>query len=160
MDLIRHDNTSIIFDFNISVISLRSSTIAQRKPKKGKYQLDAFLHQYSFIFFILFFALALWAFWTSYYGRSSTGMSAAIRFHGIAMTTWCLLLISQPFLIRLKKKRLHKWVGKFSYLLVPFILFSGAHLAHLTILQQPIGSTSYYFSIALMYNSLIAFAII
>ncbi len=122
--------------------------------------LDVFLHRKGYFGFILFFAFALWAFWTSYYGILGSDMPTAIRFHGTTMTLWCLMLIIQPFLIRLNKRKIHRWVGTLSYVLVPFILFSGAHLAHGTILQSPPASPSYYFSIALMYNSLIVFAIL
>jgi len=139
---------------------MKSTAIPRRKSKKGSTHLDHFLSQHSYIFFILFFGFALWAFWTSYYGRLSSNMSMAIRFHGTIMTVWCLLLIAQPFLIKLRKNRIHRWIGTLSYIIVPFILLSGAHLAHLTIRQQPVGSPSYYFSIALTFNSLIAFAII
>lgn len=139
---------------------MKSTALPQRKSKKRSFHLDHFLTQHSYIFFILFFAFTLWAFWTSFYGRLSNDMPMAIHFHGATMTLWCLLLISQPFLIRLKKNKWHRWMGTLSYILVPFILFSGAHLAHMTIRQQPVGSPSYYFAIALTFNSLIAFAII
>ena len=139
---------------------MKSSAFSQQKTKETSLRPDPFQFQHSYILFIGFFGFALWAFWTSYYGKLTADFPMAIRFHGTAMTLWCLLLILQPLLIRLKKNKLHRKVGLISYLLVPFILFSGAHLARITILQSPVGSPSYYFSIALMYNSLIVFVIL
>lgn len=118
------------------------------------------LHQYGFLFLFLFFILVLWAFWSSYYQTIFSPHPTAIRLHGTAMTLWCLMLIGQAFLVRWKKLRLHKRIGIMSYGLVPFILWSGAHLAYITIHQAPQRSYDYYYMIALMYNSLIVFAIL
>jgi hypothetical protein len=120
--------------------------------------LDGFLYNRSAIAFVLFFGLAIWAFWTSYYGKLTADFPTAIRFHGVTMSLWCLMLISQAFLIRLKKNKIHRLIGKLSYIIVPFILFSGAHLAQITINDSPPGSELYYYLIALMFNSLILFA--
>lgn len=117
------------------------------------------LYRNTVFYFILFFMLALLAFWTSYYGVLRQPMSMAIHLHGITMTLWCLMLISQAFLIRTKRHPLHRIMGKFSYILVPFILFSGAHLAHITVSEAQPGTSAYYYMIALMYNALIVFTI-
>jgi hypothetical protein len=122
--------------------------------------LDRFLYQHNVIAFIIFFGLALWAFWTSYYGKLHQDMAWSMRFHGMAMTAWCLMLIGQSLLIRMKQNKIHKRIGKLSYLIVPFILISGAHLAQITVRSNEIGSALYYYWIALMFNSLIAFAIL
>lgn len=121
---------------------------------------DSYLYLYSALAFLIFFALVLWAFWTSYYGDFFGQHQISIRLHGISMTLWCLMLISQALLIRSKRFRLHRNMGKISYVLVPFIIWSGAHLAFQTIHQAPVGSDAYYYMIALMYNSLIVFAIL
>jgi hypothetical protein len=117
------------------------------------------LYRNSVFFLVLFFLLAILAFFTSYYGILQRPMPYAVHLHGISMTLWCLMLISQSFLIRTKKYRVHRMLGKLSYVLVPFILFSGAHLAHNTISEAQPGSAPYYYMIALMYNALIVFAI-
>lgn len=118
------------------------------------------LHQYGFLFLLFFFVLVLWAFWSSYYKTILSPHPSAIRLHGTAMTLWCMMLIGQAFLIRWKKFKLHKRIGVLSYGLVPFVIWSGAHLAYITINQAPAGSNAYYYMIALMYNSLIVFAIL
>lgn len=118
------------------------------------------LYRNGVFFFILFFLLALLAFWTSYYGVLGRPMSSAVHLHGITMTLWCLMLISQSLLIRTKKHAVHRLMGKISYILVPFILLSGAHLAHITVSEARPGTSAYYYMIALMFNALIVFAVI
>jgi hypothetical protein len=121
--------------------------------------LDGFLYNQSVFAFIAFFGLAVWAFWTSYYGKLHEDMAWPMRFHGMAMTAWCLMLIGQPLLIRLKKNKIHKLTGKLSYLIAPLVLMTGAHLAQITVNDMEAGTSLYYYWIALMFNSLIAFAI-
>lgn len=112
-------------------------------------------------YFVLFFGLVLWAFWTSYFGKLSQPMEPHIHLHGGAMTLWCLMLISQAFLIRWKQYTWHRWIGRSSYLLVPFILISGLHLARITILESDVEGTGlHYYLVALMFNALIAFAVL
>lgn len=122
--------------------------------------LTSFLHRYSAIFFTVFFALALWAFWTSYYGLKDVPIPGYIHFHGISMTLWCVLLISQATLIRFRQFKLHRWSGRLSFVLVPLILASGFHIAHITIKAVPPTMNVYYYLSALMFNSLFAFAIL
>ena len=122
--------------------------------------LDGFLYNQSVFAFIIFFGLAVWAFWTSYYGKLHEEMAWPMRFHGMAMTTWCLLLIGQALLIRLKKNKIHKFTGKLSYVIAPLILLTGAHLAHITVNGMEAGTSLYYYWIALMFNSLVVFAIL
>jgi len=135
-----------------------------RNQKTGitpKHQnLDRFLYQQSFLAFIIFFGLALWAFWTSYYGKLHEDMAWSMRFHGMSMTAWCLMLIGQPLLIRLKKNRIHKLTGKLSYLIAPLVVITGAHLAQITVRDMEAGTALYYYWIALMFNSLVVFALL
>lgn len=112
-------------------------------------------------YFVIFFGLVLWAFWTSYFGKLGQSMETHIHWHGAAMTLWCLMLISQAFLIRWKQYTWHRWVGRSSYILVPFLLFSGVHIAQITIRQSGAEGTGlYYYLAALMFNALIVFAVL
>lgn len=123
-------------------------------------QMDFFLYQRSVFAFLLFFALALWGFWTSYYGKLLAEYPPQVRLHGIAMTLWCLLLILQSGLIRTRHLSVHRWTGRLSYVLVPFILLSGFHIAHITVSEMQAGTGPYYYFIALMFNSLVLFAVL
>jgi hypothetical protein len=133
---------------------------SKSKTKSSAIALDHQLHRRGYIFFFLFFVFVLWAFWSSYYSIIMQDMPVSIRFHGTTMTLWCLMLIGQAMLIRWKQFTAHRWIGRLSYFLVPFILFSGAHLSHITISQAQPGTFPYYYMAALMFNALIAFAIL
>ncbi|MBK9106724.1 MAG: hypothetical protein IPL92_19725 [Saprospiraceae bacterium] len=133
----------------------------QKTRSAGKRKhLDLFLYDKSVFAFVVFFAFALWAFWTSYYGRLAEDMEVAKHLHGVAMSAWCLMLIGQALLIRLKKNKIHKLTGKLSYIIAPLIVLTGAHLAQITVNDMEAGTSLYYYWIALMFISLIAFAIL
>ncbi len=53
---------------------------------------------------------------------------------------------------------MHKQLGRASFVLVPYMVFSTLSLLHFTLRQSPPGNISYYFS-ALVINALIAFLI-
>jgi hypothetical protein len=133
-------------------------TLKKADVKSRQKKLDRFLYTQSVFAFVVFFALAIWAFWTSYYGKLTEDMEAAKHLHGIAMTLWCIMLIGQALLIRLKKNKIHKLTGMISYVVVPLMLITGAHLAHITVSEMEAGSALYYYWIALMFNSLVVFA--
>lgn len=121
--------------------------------------LTHFLYRNSVFCFILFFLFALLAFWTSYYGVLTAPRTYHLHLHGIGMTLWCAMLISQAMLIRVRKYAVHRVMGKLSYVLVPFIIVSGVHLSHYTIKGATPGTGIYYYLVALMFNALIVFTI-
>jgi hypothetical protein len=75
------------------------------------------------------------------------------------MTFWCLLLISQAWLIRKKRFKTHRWAGKLSYVVVPLIVISGLHLSHQTVSDAAANPDLYYHLIALMFNAIIVFVV-
>ncbi len=52
------------------------------------------------------------------------GLKYIHHFHALALTMWLTMLIVQPILIANNKINTHRLIGKFSYLLVPFIFIS------------------------------------
>lgn len=52
------------------------------------------------------------------------GFSTAHHFHGLMALLWILLLIVQPFLIRAKKYKLHRQIGKLGYIIMPLLVVS------------------------------------
>lgn len=44
------------------------------------------------------------------------------HFHAVGLILWLLLLIVQPILIRKRKYEQHRWLGRFTYVLVPVIV--------------------------------------
>ncbi|MEP7256592.1 MAG: hypothetical protein ABI666_12505 [Ferruginibacter sp.] len=77
-------------------------------------------------FFIILFVFVIWVFSKSYIKILPVfkDVSFVYHFHGTMLLSWMLLLIIQPFLIRYKKYKWHKFLGKVSYILVPLIVVS------------------------------------
>lgn len=121
---------------------------------------DHFLTRNAGFFFAGFFLLALVAFWPGYYGRLGSEIGLPLHLHGVGLSMWCVLLVIQPFLIRYKKNNLHRKVGTFSYLLVPFIVYSTIHLIHYQMKGSPQVGLSHMYALALILNGIVAFVII
>jgi len=99
-------------------------------------------------YFIGLLVLAVIGFWNSYFSiffhdidiyPQLTDIESYIHFHAATMLLWLGLLISQAFLIRFNKRSLHKFLGKFSYLLVPILAVSLILLAHSQIVIRDYG---------------------
>lgn len=76
------------------------------------------------------------------------------------MSLWCFMLIGQAFLIRQNFFKIHKILGRFSYILVPLILISGFNTAHASLFGEVVHDGLYYSTIALMFNSLVFFGVL
>lgn len=59
-----------------------------------------------------------------------------IHFHAVFMSAWCLLITAQAFLIRSENTRLHRMLGRVSFVLAPLILISGFYLAEMRFLVR------------------------
>ena len=68
----------------------------------------------------------LWGFYRTYivFFPSFEGFVFAQHFHGIIMSLWMACLIAQPLLISRKKYRVHKMIGKISFVLAPLLMIS------------------------------------
>jgi hypothetical protein len=78
-------------------------------------------------YFIGLLALVLLGFWKTYFSRFFSGpnnYNFYFHFHAAMMLLWVAMLITQPLLIRKKKMRQHRLVGKASYILMPVLLLS------------------------------------
>lgn len=137
-----------------------TKSLRNKRARKYLIKANKHLYQYSGIYFVVFSLMALIAFWSSYYSRLTAPMDFEVHFHGITMTFWCFMLIGQAFFIRFKKYNWHRFTGKLSYFLVPLIIISGFNIAHFTIENVPPGHPARYYRSALMFNSIIVFAII
>ncbi|MBL0337249.1 MAG: hypothetical protein IPP73_18520 [Chitinophagaceae bacterium] len=77
--------------------------------------------------FIGLLALAFLGFWNSYFSKFFTGQNDFTfyyHFHATMMIGWVGLLITQPLLIRQKKFRLHRLLGRVTYFMMPLLLVS------------------------------------
>ena len=73
--------------------------------------------------------IALVAFWPSYLSQLGA-QTAYTHLHAFLATSWMLMLVAQPLLIRAKRRDLHRALGKISYGLVPIIIASVILLAN------------------------------
>jgi hypothetical protein len=76
------------------------------------------------------------AFWPSYYAVIPDS-DFYIHFHAITAIFWFALLIIQPVLIKQRKLRLHRLIGKLSYPVAGFVIISIVLLAHNRISTSP-----------------------
>lgn len=122
-------------------------------------KLEGALWQRSYLFFVAFFLLAIFGFWLTYFTRIFEQENYRMHTHGAALILWCLMLITQAYLIRVKKNALHRRIGWFSYLLVPFMLISTLDLLKYKIDKSPTLDAMDFHFIALVVNALLAFVI-
>ncbi len=82
---------------------------------------------------IILLPLSVLAFWKTYFSdllQNGKSFNFYFHFHVIIAVAWLLMLIVQPVLFRLKKIRLHRLLGKISYIFFPVLLISVVLLAH------------------------------
>lgn len=77
-------------------------------------------------FFIGILIMTLLGFYPTYLTHFPTfkGFTWAYHFHAFVATLWIVMLITQAFLIRKRNYSLHRKIGKVSYFVMPFLLFS------------------------------------
>lgn len=74
--------------------------------------------------FLLLIVLVAAGFYTPYFTVFFQPTPPLIHIHFTLMALWMGLLIIQPFLIKYKKRALHRKLGKLSYVVVPLVLLS------------------------------------
>ena len=82
-------------------------------------RLDDALYRNSSRFFVAFLVFVVWAFWPSYFARLFEQPNVRFHAHGVALTLWCAMLVVQAQLVKTNRRRLHKQLGKASYVLAP-----------------------------------------
>ena len=80
-------------------------------------------------YFGALFLLALPAFWPTYLFPPRYETDWHVHVHGIALFSWAVLLIVQPWLIHAGRFAWHRQLGKASYVLAPVIVLSTILLA-------------------------------
>jgi hypothetical protein len=83
--------------------------------------------------YALLFALALVAFWPGYLAVPKEEMGAWMHLHAVSATLWMFILIAQPCAIHSGRRRLHRWLGRSSLVVMPVVLVSLIGLAHDTL---------------------------
>jgi len=78
------------------------------------------------LFFIAILAIVFLGFFKTYFGLfpAFNKVTTIQHFHGLLFLLWFVLLIVQPVLIKKRKYKWHRVIGKASYFLVPMIVVS------------------------------------
>jgi hypothetical protein len=78
------------------------------------------------LLFVVILGIVVLGFFKTYFGLfpGFNNVTAIQHIHGLLFTTWFLLLVIQPLLIRYGKYKAHRIIGKFTYFLVPCIVIS------------------------------------
>lgn len=91
---------------------------------------EPFLHRFSARFFALFLVLMVLAFWPSYFARLFEQPNVWFHAHGVVLTLWIVMLVTQAQLIRTQRRALHRRVGKLSYVLAPAVVIVSTLFVH------------------------------
>ena len=76
-----------------------------------------------FLILILFIALGFYYPYFSLFPQFKS-VTTTVHIHAISLMLWVLILITQPILIRHKKYKAHKIIGRFTYFLVPVVIIT------------------------------------
>ena len=94
--------------------------------------------------FLSFIVLVAAGFYYSYFSVFFAPRPVIIHIHFTLMALWIVMLITQPFLIKYKKRKLHRLIGRISYVLVPllliftFLTIRGEYYRHLDEFHQQV----------------------
>lgn len=120
-------------------------------------KLECTLYQRGYLLFVIFFVFVLVGFWLTYFTRLFHQENYRMHLHGIVLIMWCLLLIVQPYLIYKHKTRLHKQLGRVSYVLVPLIAFTTIDLFKYRLSELTVLSMGDYLFVASVLVALLTF---
>lgn len=84
-------------------------------------------YKYISLIVILLVPLVIIAFYHSYFGnifKATEHYNVLVHIHAVLSSSWILMLILQPILIFSGKRKFHKFLGKFSYVLFPLFILS------------------------------------
>lgn len=74
---------------------------------------------------LLLVPVTFFGFYPSYFKVIGTGIPEVFHLHAAFMMLWILLAITQPLLIAWKKTRVHRFIGKISYFIMPVVFVTG-----------------------------------
>ena len=119
---------------------------------------DIAFYRRSAPFFGALLLLAVPAFWPSYIAPKEYEGDWHVHVHGIALFLWALLLIAQPWLIRAGRLRIHRRLGKASYVIAPVIVVSTILLAKYRMAGEHPADQLYFLYLQLWLTAVFAVA--
>lgn len=78
-----------------------------------------------YIYFAILIPAFVFGFWKTYFGRLDNLpdiVTPLIHAHSSLMILWIFMLIAQAWFVRTNRFRLHRWVGRSSFVMVPFMI--------------------------------------
>jgi len=94
-------------------------------------------------FMLLLIPLAFLGFYKTYFNQVPNfeeNITPFVHLHAFIATLWILLLIVQPILIRNRKFKLHRKLGKISYIIFPLLILSFIpRMIHVFHSEQPLN---------------------
>jgi Uncharacterised protein family (UPF0014) len=106
-------------------------------------------------FFVAVLVISIFGFFKSYFSLfpNFIGLTYVHHIHLISLLIWFALLILQPILIYQKKFQTHKNLGKFSYFLVPIMVFLMLMIAKFVYLQRAEHNVPEDINVGILYLS-------
>lgn len=80
--------------------------------------------------YVVLLLLSAVAFWPGYVSQPMKSIGGWTHFHAAVGTLWLFALIAQPMAIHSGRRRLHRIIGRASYVLMPAVVISFVGLAH------------------------------
>ena len=85
---------------------------------------DVSFYRDSAPFFAAMLLIAIPAFWPSYLHVDKAEADYHVHLHGLSLFLWALMLIAQPWLIRSGRWKVHRRLGRVSFVLAPMVVVS------------------------------------
>lgn len=86
-------------------------------------------YRHAWIFIVALLATTVFAFWRSYFGVLSTA-TAGFHIHGVTATLWMLLLLAQSLTPHRQRMRLHRLMGRATFVAVPLFAAGAMGVVH------------------------------
>jgi len=118
------------------------------------------LYRFGLQFFAVFSLAMLLAFWPSYFSRLGSQPSLHPHAHGLTMTLWVGLMVSQAWLIRSGNRATHRKAGLVSYALVPSLVVAALTFMHYRLSGVAVLDDPALYFMALVVNGLVAFLLL
>lgn len=122
-------------------------------------QLTNTIYRNGFLITLAFTGIFVWGFWPTFYAHPFSLKTNMHYVHALAVSLWFVLLITQPLLIRMNCRSLHRSIGKLSFVIVPIIVISSLLLVqYRQHLMTEVGDYEYGF-LYLISESTVIFSI-
>lgn len=121
---------------------------------------NVLLYRQSVWLFAGFAVAMVVAFWPSYFSRLDAQPTYHAHAHGLAMTAWCVMLITQAWLIRAGKRTWHTRLGRVSFALVPVMVLATLDFLHFRLGGSLDLGVRELYMLSLILNALVAFLVL